>query len=86
MQYTHWSNSGKSVQILGVNALAIVPFIFWFFNLTSMILLSLAILNFIFFIIVEKVLKIKVVYLIPLVRYLIIGYKRSPKYKSNSIN
>jgi hypothetical protein len=51
-----------------------------------MILLSLAILNFIFFIIVEKVLKIKVVYLIPLVRYLIIGYKRSPKYKSNSIN
>lgn len=86
MHYTHWSNSGKSVEILGVNALAIVPFIFWFFNLTSMILLSLAVINLIFFVVVEKVLKIKVIYLIPMLRYLIIGYKRSPKYKSNSIN
>lgn len=86
MQYAHWSYSGKSVEILGVNALAIVPFILWFFNLTSMILLSLAVLNLIFFVVVEKVLKIKVVYLIPLLRYLIIGYKRSPKYKSNTIN
>lgn len=85
MQYGHWTNSGKPVEIFGVNALAIVPFIFWFFNLTSVLLFSLAVLNLIFFIIVEKGLKIKVVYLLPLLRYLIVGRKRSPKFKSNSI-
>lgn len=82
----HWSDSGGVVRVFGVNALAVVPFLIWLLKVNSVMLLSFAVLNFIVFIIVENVLKLRINQLGSFLRYNMLGTVRTPKYKSNDFN
>lgn len=85
MANSHWSQNAHTVKIFQVNALALIPFVAWLMRMTSLTMLGLFVLTVIYFIVVENFMKMRVQYLIPLIKYKIGGSTRKTKTRVSDI-
>lgn len=79
MANAHWSQSAGTVKVFGVNALVCIPLLMWVIKPTTLWTLGFFFLTLLFFIIVENMMKLRLSYVYPALRYSLMGTVRSPK-------
>lgn len=82
MANIHWSQNAHTVRVVGVNALILIPLLFWLMKLTSVVMFFIFIGTLTFFLVVENLMGLKPRYLPALIRYILVGYMRTPKTRT----
>lgn len=79
MANAHWSQSSGTVKVFGVNALVCIPLLCWIIRPSALWVLAVFFITMLFFIVVENMMKIRLCYVYPGLRYSLMGTVRSPK-------
>lgn len=82
MANIHWSQNAHTVRIVGVNAMILIPLLFWLMKLTSVFMFLVFIGTLSFFLIVENYMGLRPRYLPYLIRFVLVGCIRTPRTRT----
>lgn len=77
----NWGKTSNNVEIYGVNAVILIPFIIYMINISSIKLFILFLMSIFIIFYFENILKLKIIYVPYAIRYKITGSVKSPKSK-----